>query len=35
MFHRYLSGKVERLVVVMEEEALRMVEVIQGERESE
>jgi biopolymer transport protein ExbB len=35
MFHRYLSGKVERLVVVMEEEALKMVEVMQGERESE
>ena len=35
MFHRYLSGKVERLVVAMEEEALKMVEVMQGERESE
>ncbi len=35
MFHRYLSGKVERLVVIMEEEALKMVEVMQGEREQE
>jgi len=35
MFHRYLSGKVDRLVVVMEEEALKMVEVMQGERETE
>ncbi len=35
MFTRYFSGKVERLVVVMEEEALKMVEVMQGEREQE
>lgn len=35
MFHRYFTGKVERLVVLMEEEALKMVEVMQGERESE
>ncbi len=35
MFHRYFNGKVERLVVIMEEEALKMVEVMQGERESE
>ncbi len=35
MFHRYLSGRVDRLVVVMEEEALKMVEVMQGERETE
>ncbi|MEW8021466.1 MAG: MotA/TolQ/ExbB proton channel family protein [Candidatus Sedimenticola endophacoides] len=33
MFHRYFSGKVEKLVVVMEEQALKMVEVMQGERE--
>lgn len=33
MFHRYLGGRVERLVVVMEEQALKMVEVMQGERE--
>lgn len=35
MFHRYFTGRVDRLVVVMEEEALKMVEVMQGERESE
>jgi len=35
MFHRYFSGLVERLVVAMEEEALKMVEVMQGERETE
>lgn len=35
MFHRYFSGKVEKLVVVMEEQALKMVEVMQGEREQE
>ncbi len=35
MFHRYFTGKVERLVVLMEEEALKMVEVMQGQRESE
>lgn len=33
MFHRYFNGKVDRLVVKMEEEALKMVEVMQGERE--
>ncbi len=35
MFHRYFGGRVERLVVMMEEEALKMVEVMQGERERE
>ena len=34
MFHRYLSGRVDRLVVIMEEEALKMVEVMQGDRET-
>lgn len=33
MFHRYFNGRVDRLVVKMEEEALKMVEVMQGERE--
>ncbi len=33
MFHRYFGGRVERLVVKMEEQALKMVEVMQGERE--
>jgi biopolymer transport protein ExbB len=35
MFSRYFNGRVERLVVAMEEEALKMVEVMQGERERE
>ncbi|MEJ1298495.1 MAG: MotA/TolQ/ExbB proton channel family protein [Candidatus Sedimenticola sp. (ex Thyasira tokunagai)] len=35
MFHRYLVGSVDRLVIIMEEEALKMVEVMQGERERE
>ena len=34
IFHRYLSGKVDQLVVAMEEEALKMVEVMHGEREA-
>jgi biopolymer transport protein ExbB len=33
IFHRYLSGKVDRLVVAMEGQALKMIEVMQGERE--
>ncbi len=32
MFHRYLSGRVRLLVVKMEEEALKIIEVMQGER---
>lgn len=32
MFHRYLSGRVTFLVVKMEEEALKIIEVMQGER---
>jgi len=35
MFSRYFNGRVERLVIAMEEEALKMVEVMQGERERE
>ncbi len=35
MFHRYFNGKVDQLVVGMEEEALKMVEVMQGAREDE
>ncbi|MCB1830998.1 MAG: MotA/TolQ/ExbB proton channel family protein [Chromatiaceae bacterium] len=35
MFHRYLSGRVGMLVVKMEEEALKIIEVMQGERASE
>lgn len=33
MFHRYFNGKVEELVVTMEQEALKMVEVMHGQRE--
>ena len=32
-FHRYLSGRVDKLVVGMEEQALKMVEVMHGDRE--
>jgi len=35
MFHRYLSGRVEMLVMRMEEEAMKIVEVMQGERARE
>ncbi len=34
MFHRYLSGQVDKLVVQMEEQALKMVAVMHGEREN-
>lgn len=34
IFHRYLSGRVNMLVIGMEEEALKMVEVMQGDREA-
>ena len=33
IFHRYLSGRVDKLVVGMEEQALKMVEVMHGDRE--
>jgi len=33
MFHRYLGGKVDELVLAMEEQAVKMVEVMHGERE--
>jgi biopolymer transport protein ExbB len=33
MFHRYFSGLIDKLVIGMEEQALKMVEVIHGERE--
>lgn len=35
MFYRYFRGKVDALVLKMEEEALKLVEVIHGEREAE
>jgi biopolymer transport protein ExbB len=34
IFHRYLSGRVDKLVVGMEEQALKMVDVMHGEREN-
>jgi len=34
MFYRYFRGKVDMLVIKMEEEALKLVEVMHGERES-
>jgi biopolymer transport protein ExbB len=33
MFHRYFSGLIDRLVIGMEEQALKLIEVIHGERE--
>jgi biopolymer transport protein ExbB len=33
IFHRYFNGRVDALVLGMEEQALKMVEVMQGERE--
>jgi biopolymer transport protein ExbB len=33
MFHRFLNGTIDRLVFGMEEQALKLVEVMQGERE--
>ncbi len=35
MFYRYFRGRVDLLVLKMEEEALKMVEVIHGEREDD
>ncbi len=35
MFYRYFRGRVEALVSTMEEEALKLVEVLHGEREQE
>ena len=35
MFHRYLHGRVDELVITMEQEALKLVEVIHGDREPE
>jgi len=33
IFHRYLSGRVDQLVIAMEAEALKLIEVMHGERE--
>jgi biopolymer transport protein ExbB len=35
IFHRYLLGRVDELVVTMEQEALKMVEVMHGDRQRE
>lgn len=35
MFHRYLLGRVQELVVSMEQESLKLVEVLHGEREQD
>lgn len=35
MFHRYFTGRVDELVITMEEEALKVVEVLHGRREQE
>lgn len=35
MFYRYFQGKIDELVVSMEQEALKMVEVMHGQRENE
>ncbi|OGT21235.1 MAG: biopolymer transporter ExbB [Gammaproteobacteria bacterium RBG_16_57_12] len=35
MFHRYFRGKIDALVVEMEQEALKMVEIMHGDRKSE
>jgi biopolymer transport protein ExbB len=34
IFHRYFNGRVDELIVGMEEQALRLIEVMQGEREA-
>jgi biopolymer transport protein ExbB len=33
MFHRYFVNRVENLTIGMEEQALRLIEVMMGERE--
>jgi len=35
MFHRYFEGRVVELVLKMEEEALKLVEVLHGDREGD
>lgn len=35
LFHRYLVGRVDELVVGMEDEALKLVEMVHGEREDD
>lgn len=33
MFHRYFTNRVDKLIIAMEEQALRLIEVMKGERE--
>jgi len=35
MFYRYFRGRVDELVVYMEQQALKMVEILHGEREND
>jgi biopolymer transport protein ExbB len=35
MFYRYFRGRVDELVVYMEQQALKMVEILHGERAME
>jgi biopolymer transport protein ExbB len=35
MFYRYFNGRIDRLAIHMEEQALKMVEVMHGERETD
>jgi biopolymer transport protein ExbB len=34
MFYRYFNNRVDKIVIAMEEQALRLIEVMQGEREA-
>lgn len=33
MFHRYFNGRVDKLIIAMEEQSLQLIEVMKGERE--
>lgn len=35
MFHRYFRGRIDGLIITMEQESLKMVEVMHGQREDE
>lgn len=35
MFYRYLRGRIDELVVIMEQEAIKLVEVMHGQREAD
>jgi biopolymer transport protein ExbB len=35
MFYRYFRGRIDELVVTMEQQAIKMVEVLHGDREHE